>query len=154
LYKEVHIVNKTRRDALIKFDWNNFKAQYVNFGKESEPIAIDPGAFDPLSIFYFSRLFDLQKRKYIERPVTDGKKCSIGRASVVKREKIKLKDRQYDTYLIEPDLKEVGGVFEKDRNAKIQVWVTADNRRIPVKIKSKVVVGSFIGELISIENGL
>jgi len=29
------------------------------------------------------------------------------------------------------------------------LWVTADKRRIPVKIKSKVVVGSFVGELVS-----
>lgn len=55
----------------------------------------------------------------------------------------------YDTYLIEPELKHVGGVFEKSKNAKIQLWVTADKRRIPVKIKSKVVVGSFVGELVS-----
>jgi len=43
----------------------------------------------------------------------------------------------------------VGVVFEKSKNAKIQVWVTADKRRMPVKIKSKVVVGSFVGELVS-----
>jgi hypothetical protein len=32
------------------------------------------------------------------------------------------------------------------------VWVTADERRIPVKIKSKVVIGSFVAELISAGN--
>lgn len=55
----------------------------------------------------------------------------------------------YDTYLIEPEIKQLDGVFEKSKNAKIQVWVTADNRRMPVKIKSEVVVGSFVGELVS-----
>jgi len=55
----------------------------------------------------------------------------------------------YDTFLIEPEIEHVGGVFEKSKNAKIQVWVTADRRRMPVKIKSKVVVGSFVGELVS-----
>ncbi|MGA8180500.1 MAG: DUF3108 domain-containing protein, partial [Desulfobacterales bacterium] len=55
----------------------------------------------------------------------------------------------YDTYLIEPELKHIGGVFEKSKNAKIQLWVTADKRKIPVKIKSKVAVGSFVGELVS-----
>jgi len=151
LYKEVHTINKTRRDALIKFDWNRHEARYINFGEENKPISISPGAFDPLSIFYFSRLFDFEKRKHLERPVTDGKKCVLGVAEVVKKEKIKVKNRIYDTYLIEPELKEVGGVFEKDKNSKIKIWVTADNRRIPVKIKSKVIVGSFVGDLISIE---
>ncbi|NNK85754.1 MAG: DUF3108 domain-containing protein, partial [Desulfobacterales bacterium] len=36
-------------------------------------------------------------------------------------------------------------------NATIKIWVTADKRKIPVKIKSKVVVGSFVGELIATE---
>jgi len=43
----------------------------------------------------------------------------------------------------------VGGVFEKTKDAKIHIWVTADERRIPVRIKSKVAIGSFIGELTS-----
>jgi hypothetical protein len=44
----------------------------------------------------------------------------------------------------------VNVVFEKSENAKIQIWVTADKRRMPVKIKSKVLVGSFVGELVSV----
>jgi hypothetical protein len=53
---------------------------------------------------------------------------------------------------VEPSLEHVGGVFEKSKDAKVQIWVTADARRIPVKIKSKVAVGSFVGELVSVEN--
>jgi hypothetical protein len=41
----------------------------------------------------------------------------------------------------------VGGVFEKSPDAKLQLWVSADYRRLPVKLKSKVIVGSFTGEL-------
>jgi hypothetical protein len=151
LYKEVHVVNKTRRDAVIDFDWEKDKAQYTNFGKKNPPIALISGSFDPLSIFYYARQLELQENLEIERPVTDGKKCAVGKAKVVKREKIKLGIGTFDTYLMEPDLKEVGGVFKKSKNAKIRLWVTADNRRIPVKIKSKVVVGSFSGELIALE---
>jgi hypothetical protein len=151
LYKEVHTVGRTRRDARIQFDWKNMEARYINFGKAEKPIPISPGAFDPLSVFYFSRLFDLGKTDAIERPVTDGKKCTIGRAEIIGRERVRVGDRTYDTYLVEPELKEVGGVFEKDKNAKIQIWVTADEKRIPVRLKSKVVIGSFVGDLVSIE---
>ena len=108
-----------------------------------------PGTFDPLSAFYFIRGLDMANGSAIERPITDGKKCIIGRLKVVKRENIKVKSGTYDTWLIEPELKHVGGVFEKSKNAKLQLWVTADSRRIPVKIKSRVVVGSFVGELVS-----
>ena len=39
-------------------------------------------------------------------------------------------------------------VFKKSKKAKIQIWLTADDRRIPVRIKSKVVVGSFVADLV------
>lgn len=149
LYKKKQREGKTHRDIVVNFDWQNKKAQYTNFSEKKPSIDILSGTFDPLSAFYFVRLFDFQKKSKIERPVTDGKKCIIGKLSVIKREMLKLKSGTYDTYLIEPELKHIGGVFEKSKNAKIQLWVTADNRRIPVKIRSKVVVGSFVGELVS-----
>lgn len=149
LYKKKQREGNTHRDIVVNFDWQNKKAQYINFNDKRPPIDLLPGSFDPLSAFYFVRLFDVKEKSKIERPVTDGKKCVIGKLSVIKRETIKLKSGTYDTYLIEPELKHIGGVFEKSKNAKIQLWVTADKRRIPVKIKSKVAVGSFVGELVS-----
>ena len=149
LYKKKQHEGKTQRDIVVNFDWQNNKAQHTNFKDKRPPIDILSGSFDPLSAFYFVRLFDFQEKSKIERPVTDGKKCVIGKLSVIKRETLELKSGTYDTYLIEPELKHIGGVFEKSKNAKIQLWVTADKRRIPVKIKSKVVVGSFVGELVS-----
>jgi len=149
LYKKKQHEGKTKRDVVVYFDWKKNKAQYTTLNSTRDPIDIFSGSFDPLSAFYYVRLFNLKENVKIERPVTDGKKCVIGQASVIKRETLKLSSGTYDTYLIEPDLKHVGGVFEKSKNAKIQVWVTADTRRIPVKIRSKVVVGSFVGELVS-----
>lgn len=149
LYKKKQHEGSTQRDIVVNFDWQNNKAQYTNFEDKRQPVDILPGSFDPLSAFYYVRLFDFQEKSKIERPVTDGKKCVIGKLSVIKRETLELKSGTYDTYLIEPELKHIGGVFEKSKNAKIQLWVTADKRRIPVKIKSKVAVGSFVGELIS-----
>ena len=149
LYKKKQREGKTKRDVVVNFNWDNNKAQYSTLKDIREPIDVLEGSFDPLSAFYYTRLFDLKENLIIERPVTDGKKCIIGKAFVIKKETLKLASGTYDTYLIEPDIKHVGGVFEKSKNAKIQVWVTADNRRMPVKIKSKVVVGSFVGELVS-----
>jgi hypothetical protein len=151
LYKKKQQEGKTHRDIVVNFDWRNNKAVYSTLKEKRPPIDILPGSFDPLSAFYFVRLFDLQKKSAIERPVTDGKKCIIGKVAVIKRETLKLASGTYDTFLIEPEIEHVGGVFEKSKDAKIQVWVTADHRRIPVKLKSKVVVGSFVGELVSAE---
>jgi hypothetical protein len=151
LYKKNQKEGRTRRDIVVTFDWEKNRAQYSNFNKEREPIDLLPGSFDPLSAFFYTRLFDLKEKLVIERPITDGKKCVIGKAAVIKRETIKLASGTYDTYLMEPDIEHIGGVFEKSKNAKIQLWITADQRRIIVKAKSKVVVGSFTGELVSAE---
>jgi len=151
LYKKSQHEGRTRRNVTVNFDWDKNQAQYFTLKDKHDPISILPGSFDPLSIFYRTRLFNLKEKSEIEHPVTDGKKSVIGYAKIVKREKIKVANRTYDTYLLVPDLKHVGGVFKKSKNARIKLWVTADERKIPVKIKSKVVVGSFVGELVSAE---
>jgi hypothetical protein len=148
-YKKNQLEGNTHKDIVVQYNWEKYQAKYSNFNEEREPIDLLPGSFDPLSSFYYVRLFDLKKDLTIERPVTDGKKCVIGKLAVIKRETIKIESGTYDTYLIEPEVKHIGGVFDKSKDAKIQLWVTADHRRMPVKIKSKVVVGSFTGELIS-----
>ena len=79
--------------------------------------------------------------------MTDGVKCVIGKATVVGRETVTVPAGTFDTYLVEPDLEHVGGVFKKSKDAKLKVWVTADERRIPVKVASRVVVGNFYAEL-------
>jgi len=151
LYTEKHIAGNTKKEIIVSFDWNRHTAQYTNFDKKRKPITILPGTFDPLAAFYFVRRAELYPGAIIQRPITDGKKCVFGMAKVIKKEKITVPAGTFDTYLIEPELKDVGGVFKKSKNAKIHLWITADSRTIPVKIKSRVVVGSFLGELTAIE---
>ena len=150
LYRKKQHEGRTRRDITVSFDWEAKTAQYVNFGEAREPIPIAAGTFDPLSVFYWSRSADLVVGRQLRRSVTDGKKYVLGVANVVRREKIRVPAGTFDTFLIEPDLRHVGGVFEKSPDAKLQLWVSADHRRLPVKLKSKVIVGSFTGQLVSI----
>lgn len=152
---------KAVKEVKVQFDWEKKEAYYfrtkTKFGpnpttkNRKRRTSLLPGSFDPLSIFYYTRLLTISQNRPIERPVTDGKKCVMASAVIIKRENIKLNGKSYDTFLVQPDLKHVEGVFSKSKNAKIHIWVTADERRIPVKIKSKVIVGSFTGELVSAE---
>lgn len=142
---------KHKKNVAVSFDWEKQTALYSNQGKKKKPITVKPGSFDPLSIFYAFRIHDLKVGARIQIPVTDGKKCVMGQALVVKKEKITIANKAYDTYLVEPDLKNIGGVFSKSKNAKLEIWVTADSQKIPLRIKSKVIVGSFVAELISVE---
>ena len=150
-YRKKQHEGGTRRDVTVFFDWNAMTAQYVNQGEARQPIAITEGTFDPLSIFYWFRLAELSVGMQVRRPVTDGKKHVQGMARVVGQETVTVPAGTFNTYLVEPDLAHVGGVFEKSPDARVQIWVSADHGRLPIKLKSKVVVGSFSGELVRIE---
>jgi hypothetical protein len=150
-YKKRVREGRTRRDITVLFNLNNQTAQYKNFDQFKSPISIPQYTFDPLAAFYYVRLFMPDKTKSIFASVTDGKKCVVGKVRYIKQETISVPYGTFDTWLIEPDIKDVGGVFEKSKNAKIQIWITNDQRRIPVLLRSKVIVGSFYAELMKIE---
>lgn len=150
-YEKMQYEGKTQRNVRVVFDWCKGTAQYKDEKQTRAPIAIPPGTFDPLSVFFYSRLLPWEENLLIQCPVTDGVKCIRGRGRIVRRQTITIGARQYDTFLIEPDMEHISGVFEKHKNAKIQVWVTADAKRIPVKMTSKAPVGTFVGELLTIE---
>lgn len=149
-YKKRQTEGSHKRDEVIEFDWNKGQARYTNFGESRKPIDLIPGSFDPLSAFYYTRMAVTNGNgDQVERPVTDGKKNIIGRATIVNRETITLKNgRSFETLCLEPEMRHIGGVFKEEKDAKIHIWVTADERCIPVQIKSKVAVGHFIGELV------
>lgn len=150
-YTKKQLEGRHRKDVKVVFDWRKGRAQYTNFGKKRDPIPLLPGTFDPLSVFYFFRFHHLRQHTELQSPVSAGKHCVMGKVRILTRQKIRVGHRSYDTFLVEPDLKDVHGVFEKSPNAKLQIWVTSDRRRIPVKLKTKVFIGSVIGELVTIE---
>lgn len=148
LYVKKQREGSYHRDITVDFLWDRGRARYSNvINGPKEPIVILPGTFDPLSVFYAFRLMDVREGAKVQRPVTDGVKCIIGEAAVVGREEVEVPAGRFDTYLVEPDLEHVGGVFKKSKNAKLRVWVTADERRIPVKVASRVAVGNFYAVL-------
>lgn len=140
------------RDIVVRFDRELGTAQYSNFGRTEDPISVPPETLDPLSSLYYIRTQQLSNRFPIERPVTDGKKVSLGKAKFIKKEPLTLHGKTYQTIKIEPDLRDVKGVFEKSPGASMYIWLTDDNRKLLVKLKSKVRVGSFIAELIEEES--
>ena len=140
-----------QRDVSVVFDWKRNQATYSDRGRFQAPADLMDGTLDPLAAFYFTRTMPLIPGTAVERPVTDGKKTVIGRARVVGRERIQVPAGTFDTVLVEPDLSEVKGVFEKSPGARIKLWLTDDGRHIPVRIRSQVVVGHFSGELVAAE---
>ncbi len=150
-YKKDQKEGKTRRNIRVDFDWEENESTYVNFNTEPKVISLMPRTFDPLAIFYYSRLLDFEKVKEFEHPLTDGEKNMMGIMRVIGEETISVPAGTYETLVLQPDLKNVEGVFSKDPKSRIKLWVTNDERRLLVQMKSKAKVGSFVAELVAVE---
>ena len=151
LYKKKQREGRHERDIVVTFDRDNGTARYSNFGKKDDPIEIEPRTYDPLSVFYAFRMLPIEENSTVELYVTDGRTLQLGEGRVGGRETIRVPAGEFDTVLVEPDMRDVGGVFEESDDATLRIWVTADERRIPVRLSSKVAVGSFHADLIEID---
>ena len=56
----------------------------------------------------------------------------------------KIDDKKYRTIVVEPDLKDAGIFMQK---GAVLIWLTDDKHHIPVKMKSKIAVGSITAKL-------
>ena len=151
LYKKDQEEGTYVRHYLVRFDAGGSVAHRYSKGELKNAVIVPYGCFDPLSMLFLFRTKPLAVGYEFAAPVTDGEKAVVGKARVVKRETITVRAGEFDTFLVEPEVKEIGGVFRKSPDATLQVWITADARRIPVRVKSKVIVGSFSMELTGYE---
>lgn len=58
----------------------------------------------------------------------------------------------FDTFRVEPELKNVGGVFAQSKRPTLQIWFSKDHRSLPVKISSKLFIGHLTAELVAVQS--
>ena len=104
--------------------------------------------FDPMSVLFSFRKQILYKTMQFGANVSDGKKSVVGEAYVEGMEEIETPMGVIRSFRVRLDIKHLSGVFQKSKDAEILVWFSADKRRIPVKVRSKVKVGHFTMELV------
>jgi hypothetical protein len=152
LYKKRH-EGKSVKEIVVPFDWNKLEARQIKNGNITDTVNIEKNTFDPLSVFYAFRVGIPDEQNCIKINLTDGKKVIRANAKLLEKQKITIAEKSYDTIMVEPEIEGISGVFQKTKNSRMQIWITDDNRRIPVRIKSRVTVGSFIADLISYSPG-
>ena len=148
LYKKKHLEGSIYRDVEVAFDWKNHKALYLSSGKREKITQILPGTLDPLGILYHFRTINYGEAAEFQRPVTDGRKCIVGRLLLLGRERIKIDGVSYDTYVMQPQMKDIEGFFEENSDAQITLWFKTDHTVMPVKIKIEVFIGSIVCRLV------
>lgn len=99
---------------------------------------------DVLSAFYYVRNQDLVPGRKVNLNITSDGRSMNTDVLVHKREKVNTIFGRIDCLVIEPKLKS-GAVFKQ--SGRIQIWVTDDAYKIPVKMESAVTFGSFVAVL-------
>ncbi len=135
------------RDVVVLFDWAHMTATYTNFGRPGKPVNIQRGTFDALSLIFAIRMYRLIPGDVLEIPVTDGTNIINAKAIVASRERLSIHDVVYDTLVVISDMSRLEGIVSGGSSLKI--WFTADERHLPVMIKTRIAVGSFVFELVS-----
>jgi len=101
--------------------------------------------YDTLSSFYYFRSVALQVGKSSFIDIFDCKKLWNTEVQVLRREEIETPLGHFKTVVIKPILKSEG-IFA--RTGDMFIWLTDDERRIPVLMKSKVKIGSITATLV------
>ena len=114
---------------------------------EPTKLAIPSGTVDYLAMLYRLRLEKLANEPKVAWAVTDGKSSYQPRLNSVEREVITIGEKQYPAIRVEPDLGELRGVFNKSPDATVQIWFSDDTRQVPLRIRTKIYIGSFIANL-------
>ena len=124
-----------RKDLSVRFDQEAGKAIYDNGRSFDVPRRVH----DVLSAFYYVRTCPLPEGATVSIPTHDNEKSYDMVVRVVRRERIEVPAGKFDCVLVEPMLKSEG-IFKS--KGQMLVWLSDDERRIPVQVKSKVPIGS------------
>ncbi len=129
------------KDEEIHFDYAARLAYYT----DGDTVEILQSTQDALSALYFARTLDLEVGKLVAFPEHAGKKNYPLRVRVLGKERIRTPAGKFNCIVVEPRMKSEGIFKHKGR---LTVWLTDDDRRMPVQMKSQIVIGAITAELV------
>lgn len=140
------------REGSFSRDFSAFFDQRKGKAKTSEgEYEIPKYVNDIVSAFYLARTFDYSKLKVDDRiHLKNFYKNKVYDLDVLYhgKEIVEVPAGKFECIIVEPLVQE-GGLFKSE--GSILVWMTDDALRIPVKVKTKVIIGAIDGELTGYE---
>jgi hypothetical protein len=138
---EKHLVEGTyKNDEVVYFDPVNRTA--VRGVKTMRTLA---SPRDALGGFYYVRSLDLAVGNEITVNYADGKISKPIVVKVLRKEQVTVPAGTFDTIVVEPVLEETEGIFKQE--GRIWIWVTDDEKKMPVILKSKIAIGDILVQL-------
>ena len=149
-YRRRTVENDEPRVKEVRFDQAARTRTVVDEdGSESHPAS--PNAVDQLAMLYYIRTLPLETgARFVLRNQADPADNPIT-IRVLKEERVRVPAGTYETFVLDLQVKTDNGVFKK--GGENRVWVTSDHRHVPVRISSKIGIGSFQAELVSFRAG-
>ena len=124
-----------KKDMTIDFDQKNHVAIY-----KDKQVPIVPNTHDFLTALYYIRTLAARPGQAVAMANhTDGKNYPIY-VKFISRERVSVPAGDFDCIVVEPVL-ETSSIFEN--KGKLTIWLTDDSVRMPVMLRSQVIVGAF-----------
>jgi hypothetical protein len=140
LHFEKHLrEGKFKADRYVEFDQVNHIAV-----EGDDTIQVPPFVQDVLSAFYYVRTQPLEVGESLFVDNHADKKNYPLEVKVLRKERIEVEAGTFDCLVVEPIL-QASAIFEQ--KGSLTVWLTDDHIKMPVLMKSKVVIGSIATEL-------
>ena len=95
---------------------------------------------DVFTSLYYIRTMDIKPGGEYVMDAHTGKETWPLVVKVVRKDTIKVNKKKIKCFVVEPHVRENSGIF--NAKGKIEVWLTADDKKIPVYMKSKIPIGS------------
>ncbi|MBD3368550.1 MAG: DUF3108 domain-containing protein [Candidatus Eisenbacteria bacterium] len=133
-----------RAHDLVLYDQERHIAVYPERDGRVVPLSLD--AQDILTSLYYVRMMDLEVGTPVFIENHADKKNYPLRIDVLERDRISVPAGTFDCIVVEPVMR-VAGLFR--HKGSLRVWLTDDDRHVPVLMRSKVVIGSISAELTS-----
>jgi hypothetical protein len=118
--------------------------------KKVKKVRVPRPVYDPISVIYLLRTRDLTPGKVHDfELIADGKLYTV-HARAVRKEKVQTPAGTFHCIRVEPQMVS-GGV---ERNERLFIWYTDDDRRIPVRIRTEVKFGAITASLRGFADGV
>jgi hypothetical protein len=141
-----------KRVRVTEFDHANRTAVCRLNEDPPETLIIPDQVQDGLSLLYFLRTKeDLAIGRRMDIDVVDSGKNWTIEVSILAREKITTAAGEFDTIKIRTYPRHKGDPVKK---REVFLWLTNDDRKVPVLMKSTLKVGSFVFELVDMKPGI
>ena len=146
LYRERIHEGWTRFQKDAVFDRQKLEVHTKDLRKNTETTqGITKQTYDTLSSFFYFRSVPLQVGTSYCIDIFDCKRLWNTEVQVLRREVVETPLGRFKTVVIKPLLRSEG-IFS--RTGDIYIWLTDDDRRIPILMKSKVKIGSITATLV------